>query len=279
MTKQDYINQVAHLPREEQRKALENMYNAECEIDDYSANALTLCEILAFDYNSWSHIDILPHFYYDIGEYQKCIDFVLSQPEDNVISITKYYLVALAYEQLGNCEGAIQFSMRSNQLLLDLVSNGGQTQRPYNTLPKESTDTLFSNYLVAGKAWYKLNKYKNAYDCFNESWTINPTICSAFYLGLILCDGLGLAKDIKEAEGYFIAVDTHSKDSTELGIANYKLGVIYATENGFVNREKAEAHLQKAKSLGYAVSDEEIASLLNNIPAPKKKSFFGALFG
>ena len=47
--------------------------------------------------------------------------------------------------------------------------------------------------------------------------------------------------------------------------ANYNAGLIYATEPGYKNKKKAIQYLEQAKRLGYAITDEEIYNLTNNI--------------
>lgn len=47
--------------------------------------------------------------------------------------------------------------------------------------------------------------------------------------------------------------------------SNYYLGLIYSTENGYKNKEKAIKYLMKAKDLGYSITDEEIQCLTENI--------------
>lgn len=47
--------------------------------------------------------------------------------------------------------------------------------------------------------------------------------------------------------------------------SNYYLGLIYATENGYKNKEKAVTYLTRAKDLGYSITDEEIKNMTDNI--------------
>ncbi|MCH5171063.1 MAG: hypothetical protein J1F24_07235 [Oscillospiraceae bacterium] len=47
--------------------------------------------------------------------------------------------------------------------------------------------------------------------------------------------------------------------------SNYYLGLIYATEQGYKNKEKAIEMLNKAKELGYDITDVQINSLTENI--------------
>ena len=58
--------------------------------------------------------------------------------------------------------------------------------------------------------------------------------------------------------------------------SNHYLGLIYATENGYKNKEKAITYLTKAKDLGYSITNEEIQNMTDNIidstPSVQKNS-------
>ena len=56
--------------------------------------------------------------------------------------------------------------------------------------------------------------------------------------------------------------------------ANYQLGLSYATDSDYADKDKAKVRLEKAMKLGYPISSEEIAKLLQSIPqkAPQSSS-------
>ena len=274
MTKNDYIKQVAHLPREKQIEALEEMYKAECAINDYSEKAIMLCEILAIDYEIWSYEDILPHFYYDVGKYHECIKYAQKYADVSVLGITKCYLIANAYMALKDYNAATEYANRSNLLMFNLLGNNGQHTIDFSSLPKETLHEIASNYMIIGEALYNLKQYPESLKAFTESWEYYPTVKSAYYLGIISYDGLEVTKDVKRAETFLTTVLDNPVVPEFLPTANYKLGIIYAKEPGFINKAKAEEHLRKAQSCGYPISDAEIQQILSSIPQPKKKSFF-----
>lgn len=285
MTKQDYINQVAHLPREEQAQALEAMFKKVYEADSGSTEALVLCEALAFDYEVFQYKIKLPDLYYDTGNYERCAEYcqgLCIEMKGHGCS-DFYFLMGLSYEALDRPLDAISSYNMAPRSLFSLLSLGGKKEIDFASLPEHTLHQISSYYVRSGILSFKLKNYSDAINAFSEGWKYYKTADAATYMGNICYEGLEVTKNVGKAEELFLMVANIDTTDVELcgyvATANYKLGVIYATENGFVNRAKAEAHLQKAKSLGYAVSDEEIATLLNNIPAPKKKSFFGGLFG
>lgn len=67
--------------------------------------------------------------------------------------------------------------------------------------------------------------------------------------------------------------DNYIDEEKDMIVAsNYYLGKIYAEESGYKNKEKAEAYLNKAKNLGYSISDEEIRNLTESISNEPEKN-------
>ncbi len=285
MTKQDYINQVAHLPREEQAQALEAMFKNAYAANSSSVEALVLCEILAFDYEVFQYKIGLPDLYFDTGNYERCAEYCqgLCNEMNGHGCSDFYFLMGLSYEELNRPLDAIQSYNMAPRSLFSLLSLGGTKEIDFASLPEKTLHQISSYYVRSGILSFKLKQYSDAISAFSEGWKYYKTADAATYMGTICYEGLDVTKNVGKAEELFLMVANIDTPDPEVrsyvATANYKLGVIYATENGFVNRVKAEAHLQKAKSLGYDVSDGEIATLLNSIPVPKKKSFLGSLFG
>lgn len=112
------------------------------------------------------------------------------------------------------------------------------------------------------------------------------TVESYYYMGIIMKGDIDTKyKDISIAINCFgnlcgldVNSDSYVEEEVNMIISsNYYLGLIYATENGYTNKEKAITYLTKAKELGYSIIDEEIKNMTDNIidstrPAQKGNS-------
>jgi hypothetical protein len=97
---------------------------------------------------------------------------------------------------------------------------------------------------------------------------------SYYYMGIISKgDKAAEYKNIPVAINCFTGVseldsndDDYIEEQVEMIVSsNYYLGLIYATEQGYRNKEKATHFLNKAKTLGYDITDEQIKSLTESI--------------
>lgn len=274
MTREHYIQQVTHLPKEEQEQQLVNMYNIALENNNLS-EAEILCEMLAIDYKSFRYEMILPFSYYENGNYEKAIDYSQKflekarKEQGEVQFYDMYRCLGQSYNALGKKTEAIQSYICAIKCL-EVLSNGA------NPMPEYTKEVISSCYLAIGLIWYDLKQYENALTTFRQSWDYYRTVTAAYYAGSLMCDGLGVEKDITNAEALLlIVVQNGGLSQYELATANYKLGMIYATEKGFINKAKSKEYLQKAKEMGYDISDVEIDQILNSVPVEKKKSLFG----
>ena len=280
MTKNDYIKQVAHLPKEEQIQILENLYEIEGNKDSSSDEVVTLCELLAFEYEVFKYKIILPDIYFEAGYYKKAIE--LAQSHVNELKgagcCDFYHLIGMSYEKIGNYEEALLSYSRAADSMLVMLSHGGTQEINFSALPEQTLYKLSSYFALTGNIWFRLEQYSNALRMYAESYKYYRLTDVTCNLGLICCDGLEVTKDVKKAEEFFLQIannTTQNPDVLEyIAKANYKLGIIYSKEYGFVNRENAEARLKRAQSCGYPISDSEIQQILSSIPQPKKKSFF-----
>lgn len=111
------------------------------------------------------------------------------------------------------------------------------------------------------------------------------TLGSYYYMGIISKGDINAnLKEISLAINCFINLceldvnsDSYVEEEVNMIISsNYYLGLIYATENGYKNKEKAITYLTKAKDLGYSITNEEIQNMTDNIidstPSVQKNS-------
>lgn len=100
------------------------------------------------------------------------------------------------------------------------------------------------------------------------------TLGSYYYMGIISKGDINAnLKEISLAINCFsnlceldVNSDSYVEEEVNMIISsNYHLGLIYATENGYKNKEKAIIYLTKAKKLGYSITDQEIKNMTDNI--------------
>lgn len=110
------------------------------------------------------------------------------------------------------------------------------------------------------------------------------TLGSYYYMGIISKGDINAnLKEISLAINCFsnlceldVNSDSYVEEEVNMIISsNYYLGLIYATENGYKNKEKAITYLTNAKKLGYSITGEEIRNMTDHIidsTSPVQKS-------
>lgn len=147
---------------------------------------------------------------------------------------------------------------------------------------------LDDGFTAESKFWYArvITKYAQIAILQNDASTAldylvndpifkdTKTLGSYYYMGIISKGDINAnLKEISLAINCFsnlCALDVNSDSYVEEEVnmiisSNYYLGLIYATENGYKNKEKAITYLTKAKDLGYSITDEEIQNMTDNI--------------
>lgn len=278
MSREYYLEKVKDLPYDEQVQELKNAYItfSLCK-DDYSDKMLIICEILANEYKVFDYQVRLAEEYYKNGEFQKVITYTdcfvnnhcAEHGANAIYSLdAMFFYKAQACEELGHIEQAVQ---SYSQVCTNIkVKSGGKT------LSEVDKTNLATCYFNIGTLLLDLDEDNRAFAAFSEAWQNKPTTSCAIYLGMLFAGGIGTSKDVESAESFLImAVSTEDISDKESALANYHLGKIYSTEDGYIDKIKAREHLQKAQAKGYSISDAEINQMLNSISKPKKKSFFG----
>lgn len=237
--------------------------------------AVEICEKLVFEFDYFGYRYELPELYNKAGLYQKTISFVNSWMLD---------------DELGD---VLLFDSRPIICLGDSYFNKGDFEsaiRNYNVLKKISEYEIYTypnaadienkkfNLAVAetkiGKVYYSQKNYTEAHNYFKSALDNSVIIDAVYYIAHMCNYGEGLSKDIDMATiGYNQIVDCNISENqllygnSDMCIlnANYELGMIYATEKGYIDKEKAVLRLNRAKDLGYKISKEEIDSIIEKI--------------
>lgn len=248
--------------------------------------AVELCERIVNEFDHFAaKMMVLAQLYCEAGYYEKAIQFVTDWENElraknetatfNLVMPQQMYWKVHALKQLGRTQDALaaaETAVIVSQNVLSIVkeNTGGNGNYAMQEFP------LALVLAEVGEIYYEQKNYEKAGDYFIKSADVRPTFKTLYYLGCLLLNGLGgTRKNVEIAENYFIQCssgtieelqeDATSNDIEIIGKACFMLGEIYSTENGFKDKEKAYQQYQKAKALGYDISDEEIQQKIENI--------------
>ena len=237
--------------------------------------ALELCEKLVLEYDWFGYKLSLPVLYNKAGKYDKTISFVQSVIDDPelgmgaVLHLMPWVVTqqAIAFKNLKDYDKAIYlFNMVAESLLIQV------NDFPNASDVEEKNTMIAVNFAYIGEINFNRKNYQGAYKFFRKAGDYRTLVSSVYHIALMCYKGLGMEKDV---EGAIIGFDTIPEDPSQgdfsndevvyITNTNYYLGLIYATEPGFEDKEKAIKRLKKAKSLGYSISDTEINELTENL--------------
>ena len=283
MTKKEKIlKSIENLSFEEQRDFISKKFD-EVKSQYNLFECIMYGELLNEKYDVYGIKFELPDLYNKAGDYEKTIAFMSCWMSDsdslNTISLDVRPLNALceAYVKTKNYERAISIV----QLTTAVVENSLQTYA--NTANNDLINILKFRlaYIKAQSAsvYYYQSRFSEAVECLKESFNCSSTVIAFYYAALIY-------EKSEEFNDYEMAIDYFEKiadikptpSNTEFYSfddwcqvkANYELGMIYATADKFIDKEKTYNYLTKSKSWGYDISDEEIESIINKINTENK---------
>ncbi len=282
MTKIDYLNEINGLSKEEQIKILRDYYD-KFETEKNLVEQIVVCELLATDFDFYGYKIMLPQLYYYSGEYEKVIDYVdtwCAEIKDDwssvAITLPQIKLWEIkAYKRIGKFDKAIYEAELvcniSKQVIANMKSNIGEN----GNFSLQETPLAIALCEI-GEIYFDQKNYDKASDYFLQSRNVRLTYSNGYYLGYLCLHGIGGApKDIKLAINHLNSISSETaeeyvnngdkSDMLYISKACYLLGEIYSTESGFKNKEKAIEQYQKAKLLGYNISNEEIEQKTANI--------------
>ena len=258
----------------EEMKKCEQAYN-QAVANKKNEKAIELCEKLVFEYDWFGYKLSLPVLYNKAGKYDKTISFVQSVIDDPelgmgaVLHLMPWVVTqqAIAFKNLKDYDKAIYlFNMVAESLLIQV------NDFPNASDVEEKNTMIAVNFAYIGEINFNRKNYQVAYKFFRKAGDYRTLVSSVYHIALMCYKGLGMEKDV---EGAIIGFDTIPEDPSQgdfsndevvyITNTNYYLGLIYATEPGFEDKEKAIKRLKKAQMLGYKISDGEINSIIQSM--------------
>lgn len=242
-----------------------------CKENAQFNKAVEICEKLVFEYDYFGYRFELPELYNRANLYGKTIDFLNSWMADaensDILPLmtSPFLFLGDAYFKIGNTVKAIE----SYNIIISFE------EEQIKKIP-DRADINDKKLMIAiaitriGEVYYKGNNFIEARKCFQSASQSAPYIVAICYIARMCYYGQAFEKDIETAISIYedivdadFGMDEEFKNCVKK--ANYELGMIFATEKGYIDKEKAVLRLNKAKNLGYKISKEEINSIIENI--------------
>ncbi len=275
INKDELLAELLHLSKDEQIEELQKKCEQYEKSGDYE-NAVVCCELLVYEFDSFSARFSLPEIYNNAKQYNKTTAFVTDWITNGsgatvfAMEPMPLYYAGVAFGEIGD----IQMALTSFNHALDVTKNYIKNYPNASDLDNKKLIAAI-NLCGIGKLYYNQQDYDNADTYFLDTFDYRPLIDAIYYLSHMYSKGLGSHKDIKWAVERFESIADISLDKSDSSFeyivkANYELGLIYSSEAGFRNKQKAIQRLTRAKELGYNISDKEIHDITENIIDDKK---------
>lgn len=270
------------MSNESSEKSKDLVEKLEQEFKYYKENsnyekAIEIAEKLSFEYSCFKYRFELAELYNELKLYNKTIDFVNSWMAESD-DLLKYALVewpepiielAKAHAAVGSVDFAIKKLTQVINTVNDIIKNSSDVS------DIESKKVLLAVAKTEmGKIYYNQKNFTQAHNCFKSALDTGMYSEALYYIAHMCYKGEGFEKDIPSAiAGYLYLSDAEisnksdNYDESEICILNsiYKLGMIYATEKEYIDKDKATLYLNKAKAMGYKITDEKINLILSKI--------------
>lgn len=269
----DVMNEIKNIPAEKQLEYLKNCAT-ECHNMGYYTSWASYLEVILYNFNGdfLQYLPLLASAYNSMKLYKKTVKLISpymdnTRPEARqlYLLITPFYHVGVAYHNLQEDELAISFlnaAIEAGEDSIKANPNAGDigTRKAVVAL----------SYAEKGAILYDQEKYIDAFAAFSKSYKTAVSPCTIYYLSKMFYLGQAVDKDVAAAQNMLsIITELKISEKSELFVyvckAHYDLGLIYATEPGYINKEKAIEEFNKAKELGYEVTDKQINYLIANI--------------
>lgn len=271
MNKEDIEREALTYPEEERGNKIHQKADYYKENGDYETAILYYEYFLTLNEDNIS-IE-LPELYNKIGEYSKTIEFVNVWVADKNRNFLLIHLPEPIY-YLGMAYAAVNEIEMAEKTLLILGVNCQKDRLQSDSIAKTEQGRqeiyMLISYFLGGlsKIFFNINDYQTAAKYIIEDFKYRPFVSSFYYAGHMMFKELGLGKDIKYAIELLVAVadgKINDKDLEYIINSNYDLGMIYATEAGYKNKQKSISRLNRAKELGYAITDTEIIEITSDV--------------
>lgn len=267
------MNEIKNIPAEKQLEYLKNCAT-ECSNMGYYTSLASYLEVILYNFNGdlLQYLPLLASAYNNTKLYKKTVKLISpyidkTRPEAQqlYLLITPLYYVGVAYHNLQEDEWAIAYlnaAIDSGECSIKANPNAGDID--YKKV------IVAISYAEKGVILYEQERYIDAIDAFNKSYETAISHIALYYIAKMFYLGQVVDKDVDAAHD-MLSLITEQKISKKdeffvyVCKAHYDLGLIYATEPGYINKEKAIEEFNKAKELGYEVTDKQINYLIANI--------------
>lgn len=271
MNKEDIEREALTYPEEERGNKIHQKANYYKENGDYETAILYYEYFLTLKKDNISFE--LPELYNKIGAYNKTIAFVnnewlLNENRAAIITVMPQplYHLGMAYAAVNDIESAERNLLCGANVQKDRL----QSDRFAETDKGRQEISMYISCFFGGlsKIFFNIKDYDTAAKYIIEDFKYRPFVSSFYYAGHMMFKELGMNKDIEQAiELLTVVADTENDDEDLEYIvnSNYDLGMIYATEAGYKNKQKSISRLNRAKELGYAITDTEISQITDAV--------------
>lgn len=276
-TKNEILTSISNLSLEEQKEFIVKKYE-EAEAAFNLKEMIVYCEILVYNFDYFGYKFELPRLYNLVKDYDSTIQYMVlwmnNKEAVDILAMEPMPIIRLgiAYARKGEIDLAIQNLKLAIEILQNgLISSPNATEE----WKLQKKRCLAMAKAQIGKIHFENQDYRVAYQWLIEAQNDCDYVDSIYYIANLAYGGFLGEKNIRGALAGFEELATYkivdtpprAYDESMICIvnANYNAGLIYATEPGYKNKKKAIQYLEQAKRLGYAITDEEIYNLTNNI--------------
>lgn len=273
-SRDEILNEIKDMPTEEQVGYLKERI-LECENMCNYEDEASYIEILAYDFDCLDEFcGALTEAYNGAGLYNKTIEIVLPRMTDELYSKLFYLNPSPIYNL-----GVAYHRLQQNELAMQVISLAIQSVEDYiNTNPaaadlSDKKLLLALSYAEKGMILNEQKKYGEAFELYDKSYNICKNIIAIYFIAHMFYMAKGVDRDIDTSISMLteiadLEINKKHYNAIYVFMANQELALIYATESGYRNKNKALYRLNRAKEFGLETVDnqiERIEGLIENI--------------
>lgn len=273
-SRDEILNEIKDMPTEEQVGYLKERI-LECENMCNYEDEASYIEILAYDFDCLDEFcGALTEAYNGAGLYNKTIEIVLPRMTDEFYSKLFYLNPSPIYNL-----GVAYHRLQQNELAMQVISLAIQSVEDYiNTNPaaadlSDKKLLLALSYAEKGMILDEQKKYGEAFELYDKSYNICTNIIAIYFIAHMFYMAKGVDRDIDTSISMLteiadLEINKKHYNAIYVFMANQELALIYATESGYRNKNKALYRLNRAKEFGFETVDnqiERIEGLIENI--------------
>lgn len=273
-SRDEILNEIKDMPTEEQVDYLKERI-LECENMCNYEDEASYIEILAYDFDCLDEFcGALTEAYNGAGLYNKTIEIVLPRMTDEFYSKLFYLNPSPIYNL-----GVAYHRLQQNELAMQVISLAIQSVEDYINTNPAATDLsdkkllLALSYAEKGMILDEQKKYGEAFELYDKSYNICTNIIAIYFIAHMFYMAKGVDRDIDTSISMLteiadLEINKKHYNAKYVFMANQKLALIYATESGYRNKNKALYRLNRAKEFGLETADnqiERIEGLIENI--------------